>query len=264
MTNQFVGKYIIKGVLEVVTGLHIGGSTTGFEIGGIDNQVIKDPVTEQPYIPGSSLKGKLRSLLEWRWGLIKANDKGNYNPYDCHDLCTNTESLWLARLFGSHSNDLFVREKAGPVRLTIRDSFLSDASLKNLNDILGAGIYTEVKTENALDRVTSIANPRPMERVPKGAQFNMHMLLDVYQMESDTSSKDLLQAVFTALSMLEQSSLGGGGSRGSGQVVFQNLAIVWRSADDYAAGNPGAAVKLPGQTVEAILKSFASISWPAA
>ena len=263
MTNQFVGKYILTGSLKCLTGLHIGGSTTGLEIGGLDNPVIKDPVTDQPYIPGSSLKGKLRSLLEWRWGLVKANDKDIYNPYHCEDLKTNTESLRLARLFGPNSNEHDIRVIAGPTRLTVRDSFLSPNSAEQLTDMLGIEIYTEVKTENALDRVTSEANPRPMERVPKGASFDVYLILDVYQMQPDSRSKDLFEALFTALAMLEQSALGGSGSRGSGQVAFCNLQITWRSAQDYAAGNSGTAVTLPGQTSEAILKDFDKIQWPA-
>jgi CRISPR-associated protein Csm3 len=263
MTNQFMGKYILKGSLECLTGLHIGGSTTGLEIGGLDNPVIKDPITDQPYIPGSSLKGKLRSLLEWRWELVTANDKGKYNPYHCEDLKTNMESLRLARLFGPNSNKHDVRVIAGPTRLTVRDSFLSEESAKQLTEMLGEQIYTEIKTENALDRVTSEANPRPMERVPKGAKFDVYLILDAYQMQPDSPSKELFEALLTAMSILEHSALGGGGSRGSGQVAFHNLQITWRSAQDYAAGNPGTTVILPGQTSEAILKDFEKIQWPA-
>lgn len=261
MTNNFIGKYVLVGSLECLTGLHIGGSTTGLEIGGLDNPVIKDPLTDQPYIPGSSLKGKLRSLLEWRWGLVEPNNKNKYNPYHCNDLTQRVESLRLARLFGPNSNEHDVRVIAGPTRLTVRDSFLSEKSAKQLTEMLGEQIYTEVKTENALDRVTSEANPRPMERVPKGAQFNVSLILDVYEMQPESPSKDLLEALFTALAMLEHSALGGGGSRGSGQVTFCNLKITWRSAQDYASGNSGTQVQLPGNTVEEILKGFQNNSF---
>ena len=60
------GKYIIQGKIKVLTGLHIGGPTTGLNIGGVDNIVIKD-AKGKPYIPGSSLKGKMRSLLEYSY-----------------------------------------------------------------------------------------------------------------------------------------------------------------------------------------------------
>ena len=265
MAPKFVGKYILVSKLECVTGLHIGGSTTGLEIGGLDNPVIKDTTTERPFIPGSSLKGKLRSLLEWKWGLIKGTGEkeDKFTPYDCENLSQRDEALWLARLFGPHSNTSVVRQKAGPTRLTVRDSFLTQTTLDDFKLKLGANTYTEVKTENVLDRVTSDATPRPMERVPKGAQFETCMILDVYEMQPDTPSKKLLESLLTALSMLEHSSLGGGGSRGSGQVAFSDIQITWRSAQDYASGNPGTPVQLPGQAVNEILKGFANIQWPA-
>jgi CRISPR-associated protein Csm3 len=262
MTNRFIGKYIIGGKIEALTGLHIGGSTIGLEIGGLDNPVIKDPLSNQPYIPGSSLKGKLRSLLEWYWGLIEKNDKDEFKPYSCEDLASNQNSLKLARIFGPNSNESSVRTLAGPTRLTIRDSFLNKSSIENLTTKLGDDVYTEVKTENALDRVTSAANPRPLERVPKGTTFDICFILDKYEMKPDTSSRDLLQAIFTSMSLLEHSSLGGGGSRGSGQVAFRELKLTWRSAESYAKGDAGVSVELPAQTVDEILKNIDEIKWP--
>ncbi|MFN4227892.1 MAG: type III-A CRISPR-associated RAMP protein Csm3, partial [Candidatus Ratteibacteria bacterium] len=77
------GKIIIKGFIEVKTGLRIGGTTTGLKIGGLDQPVIKDPLG-RPYIPGSSLKGKLRSLIEKKEN-VKLNEKGTHE-------CTEEES----------------------------------------------------------------------------------------------------------------------------------------------------------------------------
>lgn len=271
MSAKFLGKYILKTNMVCVTGLHIGGSAVGLEIGGLDNPVIKDPLSEQPYVPGSSLKGKLRSLLEWKWGLIegRGKNKDSYEPYHCDELEEQKPDdprwqnvLKLARLFGPHTNPN-VRKTSGPTCLTVRDAFLSEVSLQEIEQAIGKRIYTEVKTENVLDRVTSEANPRPMERVPKGAQFEVNMILDVYQMQPDVESRELLQALFTAMSMLEHSSLGGGGSRGSGQIKFEDIEIVWRSAQDYASGDTGTPVELPGHTVEEILKGFPNIQWPA-
>jgi CRISPR-associated protein Csm3 len=271
MTNQFLGKYILKASLECLTGLHIGGSTTGLEIGGLDNPVVKDPLTSRPYIPGSSLKGKLRSLLEWKWGLIKGEGKNSdkYEPYHCDELRTKAPAdprwqdvLRLARLFGPHSNEPAVRELAGPTRLTVRDSFLSSTTAKDLQDTLGEEIFTEVKIENALDRVTSAANPRPMERVPKGSQFDAGLILDVYEMQPDIPSKELIKSLFSAMSMLEHSALGGGGSRGSGQIKFKGIQVIWRSTDDYQSGQPGVPVMLPGENANEILNEFAKVQWP--
>lgn len=270
MSAKFLGKYIINTNMVCITGLHIGGSAVGLEIGGLDNPVIKDPVSEQPYVPGSSLKGKLRSLLEWKWELIegRGKNKDSYEPYHCDELEKDNPSdprwqnvLKLACLFGPHTNPN-VKQKSGPTRLTVRDAFLSKASLQEIEQAVGKGIYTEVKTENVLDRVTSEANPRPMERVPKGAQFEVTLIVDMYDMQPQVEGRELMQALFTAMSMLEHSSLGGGGSRGSGQVKFEDIEITWRSTDDYAQGLTGTTIDLPGKTVDKILENFPT-EWPA-
>jgi CRISPR-associated protein Csm3 len=243
---QFKGKYIIQGVIHCATGLHIGGNTEGFEIGGMDNPVIRDPITDQPYIPGSSLKGKLRHLSEWSLGLIDKHPKHkDYSAYACPELEAQTASQYsdpdkwgkafiVGRLFGPASDSAKVRETAGPTRLAVRDSFLSEASAKNLQQWLGEGIYTEAKTENAIDRVTSEANPRPIERVPAGAEFDFTFIVDIYR----DDDPGLLSHLFVAMAMLEDSALGGGGSRGHGQIKFKNLKAEWRSLTYYQTGAP--------------------------
>ncbi len=271
MVPKFLGKFLITGKITCLTGLHIGGTTTGMEIGGVDNPVIKDPITDEPFIPGSSLRGKIRSLTEWRLGLIEMHGKHNsYQAYACDELkqlCPEKSSpdyqpwqnaLAVARLFGAANDDNLVRTKAGPSRLIVRDVFLTENSKNKLQEALGQGTFTEVKTENSLDRVTSLANPRPLERVPAKSEFGLNLVMDAYE----TSDAQLLQHLLTALAMLEHSSLGGGGSRGSGQVEFNEIKITWRSSEDYATGNTGAAVKLPGESLEEILKGFDSIQWP--
>ncbi|GBC95308.1 CRISPR type III-associated RAMP protein Csm3 [bacterium HR16] len=240
---EFKGKYIITVQLEAVTGLHIGGSTTGFEIGGVDNPVIRDPLTDEPYIPGSSLKGKLRHLTEWSLGLIDKHPKHDkYTAYHCGELKTQREEApnqerWdkaylVGRLFGVASDDGDVREAAGPTRLTVRDAFLVDSARKEIQQILGEGIFTELKTENFLDRITSEANPRTMERVPAGACFCVQMVLDRYADDGE----ELLRQLFVAMRLLEDSTLGGSGSRGSGRVAFRNLRVVWRGLEYYLNG----------------------------
>lgn len=242
---RFEGKYIITVQIEALTGLHIGGSTTGLEIGGVDNPVIRDPLRNEPYIPGSSLKGKLRHLTEWSLELIAKHPKhGGYNAYACEELKQNEQEAenperWrkaylLGRLFGVASDDSRVRETAGPTRLTVCDAFLTPNSLKELRAALGEGILTELKTENSLDRVTSEANPRTMERVPAGARFWAQMVLDRY--EGDGT--ELLRQLFAAMRLLEDSTLGGGGSRGSGRVAFRQMRVVWRGLDYYLNAAP--------------------------
>lgn len=240
---KFEGKYIITAQLEAITGLHIGGSTTGFEIGGVDNPVIRDPLTDEPYIPGSSLKGKLRHLTEWSMGLIDKHPKHKaYSAYHCSELKVAPEKAenrerWekaylVGRLFGVASDDSDVRQTAGPTRLTVRDAFLVENARKQIEQTLGEGIFTELKTENFLDRVTSEANPRTMERVPAGARFWVQMVLDRYAGD-DT---ELLRQLFAAMRLLEDSTLGGSGSRGSGRVAFRQLRVIWRGLDYYLQG----------------------------
>ncbi len=98
---------------------------------------------------------------------------------------------------------------------------------ENLDDEL-----TEVKSENAVDRITSQANPRTLERVPAGARFRFRMVLDVLCEED----KPLLARVAEALRLLEDDALGGGGSRGSGRVTFSGLSLTWRGKDYYSTG----------------------------
>ncbi|MEJ5201160.1 MAG: type III-A CRISPR-associated RAMP protein Csm3 [Anaerolineales bacterium] len=266
MATKLLGKYQLNGRIVCVTGLHIGGSAAGLEIGGIDNPVIKDPLTDEPVIPGSSLKGKLRSLAEWYLGLIEKHPKHNgYQAYACEDLKNSSGDqqkrervLQLARLFGPATDDSKVRETAGPTRLTVRDAYLTPSAKQSLEDNLGKGSFTEVKTENAIDRVTSEANPRPIERVPAGADFNISLIVDCYEQDDHK----LFRLLFTSMSLLEHSSLGGGGSRGSGQIAFKDLELTWRSAEDYAKGQAGSKVTLPGSKVQEILGQFDKISWP--
>jgi CRISPR-associated protein Csm3 len=271
MSSKIMGKYIVSGHIVCLTGLHIGGSTTGLEIGGVENPVIKDPITDQPIIPGSSLKGKLRSLTEWNFGLIEPHEKHkNYQAYACNELKEDPptsnqagyekwqKALALARMFGAANDDSKVRFKAGPTRLTVRDSFLTTDSIENLQKFLGRGSFTEIKTENALDRVTSEANPRPLERVPRDSQFTLSLVLDKYE-EDD---HQLFRHLFAAMAILENSALGGGGSRGSGQIAFRDLQVLWRSTKDYENGSQGTDVELKGNTPEGILLDFDQIAWP--
>ncbi len=270
MDFSFSGKYLLQAELLCKTGLHIGGSTTGLEIGGVDNPVIKDPITGEPYIPGSSLKGKLRSLTEWSWGLIAkhSSHKESFGAYECGELESPRPSdpkeaerwdraLSLGRLYGASSANDKVRLACGPSRLTVRDSFLCDKTKQDLQQNLGPGLFTEVKTENALDRITSEANPRPLERVPAGSRFETTLIVDIY----GPKDHDLLKFLFSAMLLLEHSALGGAGSRGSGQVAFQNLQLTRRPLAYYQTGVGEVSIALPGKTLEEIVREFSKIDW---
>jgi CRISPR-associated protein Csm3 len=140
----------------------------------------------------------------------------------------------------------------------VRDAFLTQTSRDSLQKILGPGSFTELKTENAIDRVTSEPNPRPVERIPAGSEFNFNIIIDSYAEDGS----DLNNLLLTAMSLLEQSSLGGSGSRGSGQIAFRDINLLWRSSEDFAKGNPGKEIPLPGSTIDNILQNFNKINWP--
>jgi CRISPR-associated protein Csm3 len=239
---QLVGKLILSGDLHCETGLHIGAGKGSLEIGGADNPVVKDAFG-LPYIPGSSLRGKVRSLLENAMGLTTPAElvylsKRRGQEVRIHQSDRPDDEICL--LFGRspgrvekvEGGETGENRAASPARLTIYDAPLDQESItaqmrENLDDEI-----TEVKSENAIDRITSQANPRTLERVPAGARFKVRMVLDVLCEED----KALAARVIEGLRLLEDDALGGGGSRGSGRVRFGNLKLVWRNREFYSAG----------------------------
>ncbi len=205
----------ISGQIVLKTGLHIGAGSDEIHIGGIDTPVVKDPLTGWPYIPGSSLKGKVRTLLEWATGRI--NSKGK--PWS-----TTESSDPVARLFGNGANE--AEYKGGPTRVSFSDSFLDNDKAK---EMLEKGVLTEEKTEVSIDRIkgtASGAGPRKMERVPSGAAFNFELAYRIYDMEDDgKADKENLSLLLKGLKLLEYDALGGSGSRGYGRVKFDNIEI---------------------------------------
>lgn len=250
---EFFGKYLLSGQIKCITGLHIGGSTAESEIGGLDNPVIKDPLSDKPYIPGSSLKGKLRSLLEWKLGRIeKSTAHNSYTACSCGKCAA-------CIIFGVSSDQKSDRFKAGPTRLTVRDAFPTPDTEAEWTAWLGENIYTEIKTENTIDRVTAEANPRPMERVPRASIFEFEMIFDVYRAEDTGQLKEL----FSAMRLLEQSALGGSGSRGYGQIEFSAVRIDWRPVAYYTGGRADQIKEVTtGQTVSQLMTGFETFDWP--
>lgn len=235
---DFKGKYIINMDLRCLTGLHIGGITEGIDIGGIDNPIIKDKITDLPYIPGSSLKGKLRSLAEWvvkydgktrvEYMLKEKDGKWQSEPCNCGkcDVCI---------IFGSSAE----ANNSGPTRLRVYDAFPSQRTIIEWENIMGKGIYTELKTENVINRITSEANPRTMERVPKDSIFEVEMIYDIYSDDDEKKFKIL----FMALHLLEDSTLGGSGNRGYGKVIFDSIQIKKRPIEYYTENKPEMVLK---------------------
>src|SRR5437763_932151 len=231
---KLIGKLILEGDLTCHTGLHIGAGKGSLEIGGADNPVVKDAFGI-PYIPGSSLRGRLRALLEQTSGLAVPSElvylsKRKGQEVRIHHSDRPDDEVCI--LFGRNpgrvekvTGETIEGAPATPARLTVYDAPLVVDSItpqmrENLDDEL-----TEVKSENAVDRITSQANPRTLERVPAGARFHFRMVLDVLCSED----RPLLARVAEGLRLLEDDALGGGGSRGNGRVTFSSLTLTWRN-----------------------------------
>src|SRR5271169_5603472 len=238
---KLIGKLILEGDLTCHTGLHIGAGKGSLEIGGADNPVVKDAFG-LPYIPGSSLRGRIRSLLEQATGMavpaelvFLSKRKGQEVRIHQSDRPDDEICLLFGRSPGrmeKSGGDYIDSNHASPARLAVFDAPLDIDSItqqmrENLDDEL-----TEVKSENAIDRITSQANPRTLERVPAGARFHIRMVVDIL-CEEDAP---LLPLLVQGLRLLEDDALGGGGSRGSGRVRFANLKLVWRNRAFYSAG----------------------------
>jgi CRISPR-associated protein Csm3 len=206
----------IEGKIKVISGLHIGGSTTIIEIGGNDNPVIKHPITREPYIPGSSLKGKMRSLLEWKHGKIET-DKNKSNFGKVHEC--NEDNCLICIIFGSSAET----RKSGPTRLIVRDATLDPDFIKKEKDKNKLWIpldISEEKYENSINRITAHANLRNIERVVSGVDFSFEIIYRVFSDVIDGDDEKLFEHVLEGLKLIEHDTLGGAGSRGCGQVEF--------------------------------------------
>jgi len=193
------GKIQITGEIEVLTGMHIGGSSAFAAIGAVDSPVIKDVRSNLPMIPGSSLKGKMRSLLAKEY-----NTSLNAKPDDDDER--------LLRLFGS--------AKKGNVRMSRVQ--ISDMLMVNADDLRKQGLesITEVKFENTINRATAVANPRQIERAVRGSVFELSM---VYEVTDEQEALEDMKTLGEGMRLLQYDYLGGHGSRGYGRIRFRNL-----------------------------------------
>jgi CRISPR-associated protein Csm3 len=269
---EFVGNFILRGKFECLTGLHIGGSKEKLEIGGVDSPVIRDPRTRFPYVPGSSLKGKLRSLLEYGLGAVPIgkNEKGK-------DITGNVSSeTEIVRIFGIGANekdpesDDFIKDlrDIGPSRLVVRDCHPDKHTQDWWGKLDSELQFTEIKSENGINRITSAANPRFIERVAAGSRFEFEMVYSVFRID-EKDEKAVLEAANNdlgnlrmALFMLEHNFIGKSGSRGYGRVQFHLTDPVWVSNQDYRNGGKNfdaAFAALPAETNG--LKRLADVSF---
>lgn len=199
------GKILFTGNLQVITGLHIGGSSDFAPIGAVDSPFIRDPFTHAPIIPGSSLKGKMRTLL----AKLKCKD------YVLNDV--SADNIIVKRLFGSSGKNF-----ACPARLQFFDLFITKDTITNFNALETDTYIGEIKFENTINRITGVANPRQIERVPAGAVFDFKL---VYNVEDVDELHEDIKTLKQAFELLENDYLGGHGSRGYGRVKLQNISL---------------------------------------
>lgn len=207
-TKKLSGKIVVK------TGLHIGAGNDKVEIGGMDNPIIRNPLTHEPYIPGSSIKGKMRSLMEWKFDKLKST-----GGKVC--FCGLPECK-VCRVFGSANTKSEEAKDRGPTRLIVRDAVLTKEwkeKFRNGNSIV------EEKNENSLNRITAEANPRPIERIVPGVEFDFEISYRVIDTDDGgkTDENYFKEVVLESLKLLQDDYLGGGGSRGNGQIEFKDL-----------------------------------------
>ncbi|MCS7065352.1 MAG: type III-A CRISPR-associated RAMP protein Csm3, partial [Fimbriimonadales bacterium] len=248
-----VGKVVITGGIRLVTGLHIGGAAAGLDIGGVDNPIIRHPATREPYIPGSSLRGKMRSLLERAYDLplnkkvqdVRLHECYNEREYRqcavCHVFGVSPGERERGAPQGEQADRRGEWESFKPTRLIVRDVAMHADSKAELETADTDLPYTEVKWEASIDRITSAAVPRQNERVPAGTRFEpFEMVYTIYRLKGDDWQQDVewLKVLFEGMRLLEDDYLGGYGSRGAGKIVFENLTVELRPLTYYTKGQP--------------------------
>lgn len=197
-------KLEITGTVEALSGIHIGGSSAFAAIGAVDSPVMKDVYTDYPMIPGSSLKGKMRSLLARQYAdgalSVKIED----------------EDERIRRIFGYTGKGK--SEPVHPSRLLFSDLFLI-----NHDELKGMDISdTEVKFENTINRLTAVANPRQIERAVKGTRYGLHL---IYNVEAADQVTEDFRVICDGLRLLTYDYIGGHGSRGYGRITFRDLEL---------------------------------------
>lgn len=221
---EFIANIFFKGKIKCLTGLHIGGGQDKLEIGGVDSIVIRDPKTQYPMIPGSSLRGKLRTMIEFGLGKIHPG-----NPGKKIEAGSPSEAVEITRIFGKGADEKTPAE--GPSRLIVRDCMPDNATVDMWKELETELLYTEFKAENTINRLTSAANPRFIERVPAESVFDFELILGIYG-NTDTLKTDI-NSLLMGLKMMQHHWLGKSGSRGYGKVEFAMEDPIILTTEDY-------------------------------
>ena len=206
-------KIAITGIIESLSGMHIGGSSEFSAIGSVDSPVMRDVLSGEPMIPGSSLKGKMRTLLSRQYNSGKL-------PQEHH-----RDDIKVLRLFGDSKSSEYKTARL----------IFSDLMVQNGEELKNKGISTtEVKFENTINRLTAVANPRQIERVIRGCTFDLQIICDA---DSDEAAEKYIGLLAEGMNLLKYDYLGGSGSRGYGQIKFENIKLSKRSKDYYTENN---------------------------
>lgn len=221
--------YNFDGEIKCITGLMIGGYSGSVQIGGVDNPIIRNPITNLPYIPGSSIKGKMRSLYE----LSQGSYSNDGSPHSFKEgKCDKEGSLCtICTLYGTTADT----KKIGPTRLLVRDSKLTLESKEKLEKLRAkTGMnYSEIKSENFINRLKVSAMPRQMERIPAGVTFNLNFVIRIFSVDNE---EDILKTFKQSLTLLEMDSLGGSGSRGYGKVEIKLKKYTYSNSEEKSEG----------------------------
>lgn len=264
---MFNGNYILCGEIECLTGLHIGGSNNSIEIGGSDNVIIRDAINNLPYIPGSSLKGKLRNLLELNdketyknveqnggipsnVGIIsevfgKSSDKSEYNINknegevsdkikELEERIKKLENGLIEKEESSDETNIAKSNSQRLVKLIVRDSFPTKETIEKWNQKFDIIDGSELKYENTINRLTGNSNPRNLERVPQESVFKFEIIFGIYNDEDNEEyAKEVYNLLLKGFKLLEDNYLGGSGSRGSGRIKIRLEPLKLRNKDYY-------------------------------
>ncbi len=212
--EKLIKKIKYTAEIELLSGMHIGGTNIAMAIGGPDKFVVRNPIDQKPYIPGSSLKGKMRSLLELALGEYRFRETAAGPCTDSSKIC--------GHLFGTSAGD-----DAQPSRVILRDATM----ITDPDELTNTDLYlTESKTEVSIDRITAKANPRTNERVPKGVKFRFEAILNIF---SEDNEKQLRDNFDKAIHLLEDDYIGGNGSRGYGHIAFNDIKTEEKLIENY-------------------------------
>lgn len=262
----FQGNLFIRGKIEALTGLHIGGSNEKMQIGGVDLVVIRNPRNNHPYLPGSSIKGKMRHLLEYITGAVNNPFQGQLGNVsidkdivrifgigaEVTEMAHDSKSLADERSKAEREKNAdkvvsldYIRDHLkgiGLPRLIVRDALPDQWTIDMWNNLGSDANMTEFKAENTIDRLTSAANPRFIERVVEGSKFDFEIVYSAYGQETMTEEDRErittdVSHILAGLRLMEGSALGKAGTRGYGRVRFHVAAPLWVLKDHYLRGS---------------------------